>query len=121
MERFALLAVLSLAGCRHEAATTTSSTSLVELHNGSGAITFETPFAKGTIAIASPMVVRCESKLVNLEGTTRWTIDGKEFDFAGPQLKLGGKSYGALKGESAIEVRADGVFVNGEKRGELTH
>ena len=119
MKRFALMALLAIAGCHHAAGKTKVSVSFAEFPAGGGAITFETLNAKGTITVAPPMVVHYELKQVDFDTTKRWTIDGREFEFDGEGLQLGGKSYGALKGESSIEIRADGVFVNGEKRGEL--
>lgn len=116
---FALLLGLALAACAHAPAETVRSISFVELSNGSGSITFQSPHAHGTVLVAPPLPVRCETRQVNFDVTTKWTVDGREFEFTGPELRLGGASYGALTGETAIEVRADGVFVNGEKRGEL--
>jgi hypothetical protein len=120
MKLLPFLLAVATAGCSHDLSKhTTTSASFIELSNGAGGITFESPHAKGSINVSSPMPIRCESTVTGSVSTTRWTVDGREFDFTGTTLELGGKTYGTLKGDTQIEIRPDGVFVNGEKRGEL--
>jgi hypothetical protein len=119
MVRTAALLALALAGCAHEAQGERFSVSSVQLSGGAGSITYASPAGKGTITVAPPIVVRMESVQVNSDSTQHWTIDGATLDFAGPELMLGGASYGSIRGEARIEIREGGVFVNGEKRGEL--
>lgn len=119
MKRFIFFAALALAGCAHHAAATGSSASSFTITNGPGPMGFESPHAKGTISVASPMILRYESVQSNSESRVHWTIDRSELDFLGQVLEFGGRSYGELYGASAIEIRSDGVFVNGERRGDL--
>ncbi len=83
-------------------------------------IGFESAQAQGMIEIAADVHIGYESVTVTPDsaGSSRTviTLDGKLLDFWGPELKIGERSYGRLSGAMQIQISANGVTVNGEKR-----
>jgi hypothetical protein len=83
-------------------------------------ISFESPYAKGTIEIAGDVHIGYQSVTVTPEnaGASRQviTLDGKVLEFDGPELKIGGQSCGKLEGEVDIELSAAGVVFRGGVR-----
>ncbi len=83
-------------------------------------IGFESPHAQGMIEIAPDVHIGYQSVTVTPEsaGASRQviTLDGKVLDFWGGELKIGERSYGKLWGAVQIQITANGVTVNGEKR-----
>jgi hypothetical protein len=83
-------------------------------------IGFESAHAQGMIEIASDVHIGYQSVTVtpDASGASRQviTLDGKVLDFSGAELKIGERSYGKLSGAVQIQINANGVTVNGEKR-----
>jgi hypothetical protein len=64
--------------------------------------------------------MRRDSSCVEEALHSPWRLDGRAFVFDGSCFTLDGESYGPLKGESTIDIREDGAFVNTERRGDWT-
>ncbi|MBK7644546.1 MAG: hypothetical protein IPJ19_16125 [Planctomycetes bacterium] len=121
-----LLLALCAAGCGSKAPESAGASAPVRVirsmqisEKETSHLGFESKHAKGSIAIA--VGVRIDYTSTTTNGSTRQllTLDGKALEFEGPELLIGGKSFGKLAGEVAVVIEPGSVTVNGEKRGEL--
>ncbi len=89
---------------------------------GSGS-SIEYGFSGAKVSITWDSDVHVErERVVDASGETdRWSVEGREFRFDGPELIVAGKSFAPLHGDVSIAFKADGVYVNGENRGQLPH
>ena len=88
-----------------------------------GLVRFDTGTFRGTIEIGSGLTIGYKSvtQTSSAGSTSRTilTIDGREIIIEQAQLRVGDRVIGPLSGEVKIEVRKDGVFVDGAKKSEL--
>jgi hypothetical protein len=99
-----------------------SSLNLPNDGKSAGRIEFTSPHASGSIEIAPEVRVEYELDVLGGPASSQKTIlriAQGELHFDGSELRIGERAFGALDGQVAIRIGRDGVFVNGEKRGDL--
>jgi len=112
----ALLAVLPLAACGGEQRTTTSTWTTID--SPGGGVTFE----QSGVTIEADSSVRLVYRVRTQNGVETenvQTLNGHAFGVEDGAFVLGGREYGPTPEGSRVMVQADGVFVDGERRGEL--
>ncbi len=86
-------------------------------------VTFDTGRMRGVLTIAPGMETGYEitTQTVAGESTLKTTIkvDGRVLSVEPDSIRIGNKSIGPLSGEVKIEVKADGVYVDGTKKSDL--
>lgn len=128
--RTLILIVVALAACSpaKPAAPVADSSSYIRVMSlPDGAVaTIECDTGKwhGTIRIAADVKVgyTSTSTTTTSSGTktkTTITVNGRECVIDATELRVGEQVIGPLSGEVLVEIRADGVFVNGTKRSDL--
>jgi len=92
--------------------------------NGESVVSFDTGVMRGTITIAVGIPVGYRNTTVT-GGTevtppkTTLTVKDHEMVIEESRVRIGERTIDALNGDVAIDVRADGVFVNGTKAFDL--
>lgn len=121
-----LLAPLLLAACSREAPQPAPARVIRAMHldnQATSTIDFESVHARGRIEILPGVEIGYANTTVSSgsesSSRTRLTLREQPFSFDGPELRIGERSYGKLAGEVQVRIGPDGVFVGGEKRGEL--
>ncbi|MBI1851129.1 MAG: hypothetical protein HYR85_12365 [Planctomycetes bacterium] len=113
----------SLTACHHEESHSASWVYVSNASFGSGksSLEFETAAAHGDIVIDPKLP--SEYKAVTLNGVADPSngvrVRGHLVEFGEGTLRIGDRAYGRLSGAVHIEIRPNGIFVNGESRGEL--
>jgi hypothetical protein len=105
--------------------TNTSSISSVDLRpdQGGGTVTFDTARARGILTIAPGMAAKYEITTQTSAGgsttKTKLEIDGRILSIEDDSIRIGDKTIGPLSGEVKVEVKKDGVWVDGVKKSDL--
>jgi hypothetical protein len=88
-----------------------------------GTIHFDTGKLRGTIEIGKGLLIGYKN-VTQTGGAeplskTVLTIDGRELVIEPTQLRVGDHVIGPLSGDVKVEIKKDGVFVDGAKKSEL--
>jgi hypothetical protein len=88
-----------------------------------GTITFDTGTFRGSIELGKGLIIGYKNVSVTSasEQTSKvtLTVDGREVVIEPAQLRVGTHVIGPLSGDVKIEIKKDGVFVDGAKKSEL--
>ena len=118
-----VLVIASFTGCHHEEEHTASWVHISNASFGDGKSSFEfqSTASNGDIVIDPQVPSEYKSTVVDgvEDPSNGYRVRGRVIQFGKGELRIGNRSYGPLTGKVHIEIRPNGVLVNGESRGEL--
>jgi hypothetical protein len=128
--RFAILLLLVPCGCSHESSTSTqvegSGITSVDMRpDAQGTtVTFDTGMFRGILKVEPGIktgyqVVTKTSSRGETSTTTALTVADRKLSIEGAHLRLGDRVIGPFAGEVRVDVKKDGLFVDGKKQSDF--